>query len=127
MATIPYQKITFPGTGEYNRIRAVEWPNMVAGDKGQPISRANFADRSACGLGTFAGSTLTWKAFIGDPENAAEIADDANWLKLTDPSDNFLEMTEPKIESVTQIAVLIRPEVSGGATAGITARLIVKE
>lgn len=127
MATIPYALVSLPSNGEYNRIRVIEWPGMVAGDKGQPISRANFADRSVCGLGTFAGSTLTWKAFIGDPTDAVELADDANWLKLTDPSDNFLEMTEPKIEAISQVAVLIRPEVSGGATAGVNARLAAKE
>ena len=127
MATIDHQLIHLPTTGEFQKLRVIEWPNMVNGDKGQPISRANFADRSVCGLGTFAGSTLTWKAFIGDPTNAAELADDANWLKLTDPSDNYLEMTEPKIEAITQVAVLIRPEVSGGSTTGITARLAAKE
>jgi hypothetical protein len=127
MATIQPVKINLPDHGPYGRVLVREWPGLTTGDKGAPVSFVNLADRSVVGLGTFAGATLRWEGFVGDPENQSEIGNDAFWLKLTDPSDNFLDMTEPKIEAITQICVLVRPVVVGGTSPSITARILVKE
>ncbi len=127
MATIPKQKILLPDRSEYAKSRVFEWPNMTTGDKGEPVSLTNFADRSVVGLGDFNGGTLAWEGFIGNPDDPAETDDDAFWHQLTDPSDNFLTMTAPKLEAVCQICLLIRPVVTGGTAPAINARLMVKE
>lgn len=127
MATIQAVKIALPNYGEYGRVRVTRWPAMATGDVGSPIAMANLADRAVAGYGNFNGGTLTWEGFVGDPTNASETGNDLFWLPLTDPSDNFLAMTTPKIEAVSQICVMIRPRVTGGTSPVIDARLIVKE
>lgn len=127
MATVSNNKINLPNYGEYSRIRVAQWPAMTTGDVGAPIAMANLADRAVVGYGNFNGATLAWEGYVGDPTNLTEINNDIFWLLLTDPSDNFLQMTAPKIEAISQICVLIRPRVSGGTSPVIDARLIVKE
>lgn len=127
MTTVSGELIALPNHGAYDRMRVVSWEGMTTGDIGEPVDYVNLADRSVVGLGSFNGATLRWEAFIGNPRNSTEVNDDNFWLKLTDPSDNFLEMTEAKIEAVSQVCVLIRPRVVGGTAPSITARLAVKE
>lgn len=127
MSTIQRMPVDLPTYGPFGNILVYEWSPMTDGDKGQPISACKLADRSVAGYGNFNGATLSWEGFIGNPDNAAEVDDDDFWCQLTDPSDNYLALTEPKIEAVTQLVVLIRPRVTGGSSANIIARIVVKE
>ncbi len=127
MAVIPVQKVSLPDHGPFSRGRVVQWPNMTTGDTGEPVSLVNLADRSVIGIGSFAGATLEWEGFIGDPLNTAEVNNADNWAKLTDPSDNMIAMIGVKIEAIAQICVLVRPRVTGGTAPSITARLLCKD
>ncbi len=77
--------------------------------------------------GSFNGATVHIEGFIGDVTDQAALDDATNWLPLTDPSDNFLELTAAKIEAICQVSLLVRPRISGGAAPAITVYLLVKE
>lgn len=128
MATIQVENVEKPANvTQYDRVQIRRWPNLTTNDKGSPVILCNHADRTVKVGGDFNGATVHIEGFVGDPTDADEIADDTNWLPLTDPSDNFLQLTEAKIEAVSQVSLMIRPRVSGGTSPDITVYLLAKE
>jgi len=128
MPEIAAQPIAKRDDPQFNRVQIRRWQNMTTGDKGAPVVLCNHADRTIKVGGDFGGNAkVLIEGFIGDPNDAAEIADDANWLRLTDPSDNFLEIAEAKIEAVSQMVLMIRPRVVDGTNPLLTVYLLAKE
>lgn len=128
MATIQASPVAKPASSsEFNRVQIRKWASMTTGDVGEPVSLCNHADRSIKVGGDFgSGATVTIQGYIGEFD-AVSLADDANWLTLTDQSDNNLEFTEAKIECIAQVVTHIRPVITGGTSPSINVYLVVKE
>ena len=112
---------------QFDRVQIRRWSGLTTGDTGEPVALSNHADRSVRVSGSFNGCTVHIEGFIGDPTSSAELTNDANWLPLTDPSDNFLQLTTAAIEAVSQVVLYVRPRVSGGTAPSIVVHLLVKE
>jgi hypothetical protein len=98
----------------------VVWGPMQNGDVGAPISSplnatksfggniqdmAGFSDRSLVVTGTFgAGGTLTWEGSN----------DGVNYVTLTDPQGNPLNLALAEAKAVTEAVIFARPHVTGG-------------
>ena len=128
MATIPVLNVDKPvGSTQFARIQQRKWIGLTTGDVGAPVALCNHADRSVKVGGDFGGDAVVEiQGYIGELDDAS-LAVDANWLPLTDQSDNFLQLTEAKIEAVAQVVAYIRPKVTGGTSPSIDVYLIVKE
>lgn len=104
-----------------SRIPGVEiytWPNMKAGDTGQPVIGAHFADRSIQFLGAFSGGSRA--QLKGSNESTV-------YELLTDPQGNDIDKTAADLEAVTEITAYVRPEISGGdGGESITAVLLIR-
>ncbi len=108
MAIKPFEDITprlTPERNDYQDIAIIKWAGLAAGDEGAPYEKAKFADRSAQVVGEFSGSTVRIQGTL---------LDNTNYATLTDPLDNDLQFTTPKIEAVTQVTRFIKPVVVGG-------------
>jgi hypothetical protein len=103
MALVSYSK-AFPDS--CNQVVGIfSWSAMQNGDEGQPVELANFADRTIQVAGLFgAGGNVRVEGSI----------DGVNYVVLTDPQGNDLNINSGKIESVTELVRYIRPVISGG-------------
>ena len=84
------------------------WSGMAAGDTGQPIVLAQFADRTVQVEDTFEGCTVTLQGSN----------DGTNWHTLMDPQGNALSFTAPGLEAVLELPFYVRPSVAGTPGSG---------
>lgn len=92
------------------------WTNLATGDTGQPVEMTDAQDRSIQVSGTFGTSTFTLEGSN----------DGTNWFVLTDPQGNNISKTAAALEAISEAVRYVRPNVSGGAGATLTAVLFVK-
>lgn len=111
MAVIPF---TQDNDDSY---RLVRWGPLGAGDTGVPLdSGYRFADRTVQIVGALGGATV---AITGS-------MDGVNWSPLTDPQGNALTGVAalPRLEMLTELPRLLRPEITGGSgTTAVTVLL----
>ena len=86
--------------------RLWKWEGLLNGDVGSSISFPQSTDRSVQVTGTFgAGGSLN---IVGSNDGGT------TWAVLTDPQGNALTFTATKIEAISELPALIRPEVIAG-------------
>ena len=97
----------------------VSWKELEEGDAGEPFEFHSSEQRSIQFCGTFG------------PDGAICLEgshDGLSWVTLTDPQGNPISKMGPGIESVTELAVFVRPRVKSGDTSTLlSAHLLVKE
>ena len=117
MAEITYTQ-SFPIKGNSD-FMLVTWNGMVVADTGLPFILSQYADRSVQSSGVFGsgGSVLV------EGTNDSSV-----YAPLSDPQGNTLSMTTPKIETISEIVVAIRPRVSAGdGTTSINVSMLVRK
>lgn len=82
-----------------------QWSGLLNGDDGTPVELHEFSDRSIQVTGTF-GAAGNVKI---EGSN-----DGTNYVVLTDPQGNALDVAAAKIEAVSEMTRFIRPRVSAG-------------
>lgn len=98
------------------RYMVVNWPAMVNGDVGAPITLPQMADRSVQVVGVFGGGGVVIEGSINGTDFAT----------LTDPQGNDLVISTAKIEAVTELVRYIRPRVTGDGTTSLTISLLMR-
>lgn len=128
MATIPWERVPKPtNNAQFDRVQIYKWAGMTTGDVGQPIFSCNHSDRSVRVDGDFGDSTVNIQGFIGDATNDSDLANDDNWLPLTDSGDSNIAIATPKIKAILPVSVGIRPSVAGGTAVSVDVYLLLKE
>lgn len=95
----------------------VTWANLAAGDTGTPIDLVGHADRTVQVFGNFGGATVTLEGSL----------DGDHWATLNDAQGNPIQITEAKIEAVTEAVLLTRPSVAGGSSVDVTVKLFMRK
>jgi hypothetical protein len=98
---------------------SIDWTGLVVNDTGSPFTLSQFADRSVQVSGTFGAGGLV----VIEGSN-----DGTNYVTLNDPQGNPISITGPKIESISEIVLKIRPRISGGdGTTNININMLVRK
>lgn len=101
-------------------VKCITWSLMTktTDDVGTPFQFAQWADRSVQVTGTFgSGGNLLWEGSN----------DGTNYFPLSDPQGNALNITEAKIEAITEICAFARPRVTAGdVTTSLTVTLLAR-
>lgn len=85
--------------------RKVTWTGMENGDTGQPYTRPPWSDRSVQVAGTFG---------AGGNCRITGSNDGTNFVALTDPQGNSLDMSAGKLEQISEACAEVRPEITAG-------------
>lgn len=117
MAEVPFELIgQVENSTTPNGTVLVTWPNMQAGDTGQPYSGHSYTDRSVQVAGDFGASGNC---------RVAGSNDGSTYVALSDPQGDVLNLTAPALTAVTEISRYIRPEITAGdGTTNVTVTLI---
>lgn len=101
-----------------NSIIVVQWASMANGDTGAPAKFPQHADRTIQVTGTFgAGGNLRWQGSN----------DETNYATLNDPQGNALDITSAKIEAVSELTLIARPNVTAGdGTTSLTVTMLAR-
>jgi hypothetical protein len=92
------------GAGVYAR---TTWAGLGVGDEGAPLLCPALGDRAIQVSGFFSGATVSLLGSL----------DGDSYHVLSDPQGNPLDITSAKIEAVLELAVYIKPVVTGGDVA----------
>lgn len=116
MATIKPTVTDISGDGS---VKKFVYTPMVLSDVGEPIPFAQWADRTVQVLGTFgAGGSLRMEGSCNEG---------TTYAPLTDPQGNDINLTAAKLEAITEITELARPNVTAGdGTTSLTVIVIVR-
>jgi hypothetical protein len=95
------------------------WPNMASGDVGEPIRYAGAADRTVQVIGEFGGATVSLEGTL-EPVPTT-------WLPLNDAQGQPVEITEPRLEAITELVRHVRPAVTGGTGTNVTILLLMRQ
>ncbi len=104
-----------PTTTDINGDRSsmlITWTLTTADHTGDPVSWADWADRSVMMTGTWGGATAV-----------LEGANVATYLSITDPQGNAISTNADKLEACTEVTRFVRPRLStvgSGATVVVT-------
>jgi hypothetical protein len=99
----------------------IQWPTLVQGDDGSPVTFSEFTDRSIQFSGNFGGGTTVVL------EGSNDLLNPTNWFTLTDPQGNPLMVTSATLEQVMEATVWVRPRiVSGDGNTSIVAALFCR-
>lgn len=93
------------------------WANLASGDVGAPVDYVGHADRTVQVTGSFGGATVTLQGSL----------DKENWATLNDAQGNPIQITEARIEAVTELVLWIRPSVAGGTSTDVTVNLLMRK
>jgi len=97
----------------------IEWSGLTNGDDGDPAGLFGAADRSVQVTGTFG---------VGGSLRIEGSNNGVNYAVLTDPQGNDLDITEAKIETVTENVRYIRPRVTAGdGPTSLAVHILMKE
>jgi hypothetical protein len=101
------------------RLGVYKWTGMANGDTGQPLDMRAWYDRTIQITGTFgSGGSVSIQ---GSNDGGT------TWVTLTDPLGNALTFTSAGMKQITELAALIRPNVTAGdGTTSINAYLSVR-
>lgn len=94
------------------------WTGLLNGDNGSPLEMPGSADRSVQVSGTFgSGGNLRIEGSN----------DGSNFVVLSDPQGNALDITSASIKMVMEVTRYIRPRVtSGNGSTDLTVTMIVR-
>ena len=98
---------------------AVKYTWVLAnGDTGAPVRNVQWADRSVQVSGTFGtGGSVNWEGSNNE----------STYIVLTDPQGNAITITTARLEAVTEITALARPNVTAGdGTTALTVVLVAR-
>src|SRR6478609_3369664 len=84
---------------------------------GIPVTAIGSADRTVQVTGTFGGTTVTLQGSL----------DGTNWVTLNDPLGNAISFTATGLKAVLENCNYIRPKLTGGSSASITVKLLVRQ
>ncbi len=87
------------------RVVQFRWTGLLNGDDGTPIDWSMFADRSVQVVGTFG---------TGGNVRMEGSNDGTNYVALTDPQGNALDINSAKIEQLQEVTLYLRPRVTAG-------------
>ena len=104
---IPVVNRTIQGA---NSIVSASWGPMSTGDTGIQVALTDFADRAIQISGTFGGATVTIQGSN----------DGTNWNTMRDPASVAMTFTAADIKQMLEMALYVRPIVTGGAGVSIT-------
>jgi hypothetical protein len=114
MATIEHVRESTTNT----QTMVVSWGAMQSGDVGTPVDFSQYADRSVQTSGTFG---------VGGSVRIEGTINGTDYAPLTDPQGNDLDLTGPKIESISELVRYIRPRVvAGDGATSINVHIIMK-
>jgi hypothetical protein len=114
MATIPVTVTE----GEARTFIAT-WTNLSTGDVGEPIRYAGAADRTVQVFGDFGGATVTLEGTLEQVPTT--------WLPLNDAQGNPIEITEARLEAITELVRQVRPVVAGGTGTAVTVMMLMRQ
>lgn len=104
----------------------VTWAAMANGDHGTAISMAGSADKSIQVLGTLGvgGNAQVQGSNVVSPTTTFASTD---FVTLTDPQGNALDINSLKVEMITENTLFVRPKITAGdGTTSITVRMLVR-
>lgn len=102
MATINYVTDSINS----HEVLLVKWIGLALSDDGEPFMGVPFSDRSVQVAGTFGvGGTVKLEG---------RLSSDLDYVALTDPQGNDINLGSAKIEAITELVQHIRPRVTGG-------------
>lgn len=102
-----------------DRVVQFKWTGLLNGDDGEAIDWAVFADRSVQVVGTFG---------AGGSVRIEGSNDGTNFVALTDPQGNALDITAAKIEQLQELALKVRPRVTAGdGSTNLTVLLLARK
>jgi len=105
-------------TTEKDPCHILTWASMANGDSGQPLEMPGSADRTIQVNGTFG---------TGGNLRLEGSNDGVNYVVLTDPQGNALDITIAKIETITEITRYMRPRVTAGnGSTSLTVTMLVR-
>jgi hypothetical protein len=110
-----FTKIRGPAGG-IDAVVATWAPLAASGDIGQPLQRADLADRSVQVTGAFAGATL-----VLEGSN-----DGVNYFTLSSPAGAALSFTAAGLMQVNMPVAFVRPHVTSGSGASLTVTLTAR-
>lgn len=111
MPTIPHLPQVLADKVDLSGVRVRKWSNMTTGDVGEPILLTKFNDRTVHLTGTFGGATVTFEGSN----------DGVEYLPMRDVFNAVVSAAEPKLITLTEVPLYVRPAVSGGTGTSITA------
>jgi hypothetical protein len=117
MATIvpTFTKIRGPAGG-IDAVVTTWTPLAAAGDVGQPLQRIDLSDRTVQVTGTFASATI-----VLEGSN-----DGVSYFTLSSPSGTALSFTAAGLTPVNQPVAFMRPRVTAGSGASLTATMTAR-
>lgn len=104
----------------------VTWPSMANGDHGTAISLSGSADKSVQVTGTLGvgGNVQVQGSNIVSPAVTFASTD---FVTLTDPQGNALDVNTLKVEMITENTLFFRPRVTAGdGTTSVTVSVLVR-
>lgn len=117
MSEITYNQ-SFPINGNSD-FMLVTWNGLTVNDTGLPFVLSQYADRSVQVAGTFGAGGLV----VIEGSNDSSI-----YATLNDPQGNAISITGPKIETISEIVVAIRPKVTvGDVTTSVNISMLVRK
>jgi len=121
MATRSLTITTPPTTQDYEGIILASWSGLTFAttDVGAAAEFPNFADRTVQVIGTLG---------VGGSVRIEGSLNGTDWVVLTDPQGNNLDITSLKIEAISEATRYIRPNVTAGdGTTNLTVLLMCKK
>jgi hypothetical protein len=109
---------SFPINGNSD-FMLVTWNGLALNDTGLPFVLSQYADRSVQVGGTFGAGGLV----VVEGSN-----DSTAYATLNDPQGNPISISTPKIETISEIVVAIRPKVTAGdVTTSVNISMLVRK
>lgn len=116
MAAVPGSRVAVTPDSTVGEMFVWQW-TLATGDTADPISFAEYSDRSVQIEGDDGGGTTTIEGTL----------DGTNYKVLTDPQGNALSFTAVNIiEQISEATVYIKPVLTGGAAGEITVTVFGK-
>lgn len=104
----------------------ITWSSMAVNDHGEAIKMPGSSDKSVQILGTLSvgGTAQIQGSNVVSPSETFASTD---FVVLTDPQGNDLNINSLKVEMVTENTLFIRPKITGGdGSTSITVSLLVR-
>ena len=116
MAAVPGARVAIAPDTKFGEMFVWQW-TLASGDTADPISFAEYSDRSVQIEGDDGGGTTTIEGTL----------DGTNYKVLTDPQGNALSFTSVNvIEQISEATVKIKPVLTGGAAGSIVVTVFGK-
>lgn len=110
MSIIPHTPQILADKVDLAGVRVRKWPNMTTDDVGEPIILTKFNDRTVHVTGTFGGATVTFEGSN----------DGVEYLPMRDVFNAVVSAAEPKLITLTEVPLYVRPAVTGGVDTDVT-------